>query len=297
MRGLALGGMLLANLGVLSGMSSISLTSLAGGNWLSSFLLLALVEGKFYPLFAFLFGWGIARRQDRLSERGTSFFWQNLRRMAVLGAVGLLHAALLWEGDILLVYALLGALLPLVRRIPIWAVLLSACAALLFAPFLALPGPGSLLSSAYAGWVSPLAAPLRAWMVGSVDGFSIIQPRLAQFGLKLLYFPAWLGNFVALMLIGYRVALNGLTPGLQQLGQRFTWGLLLTALALNLGYALTRAAPSLLPPDWAGFARSLLLAWAARCWGLFMHWASPASGHANVGSPFSNLWPGWGGCR
>lgn len=259
MRGLALSGMLLVNLGVMSRVSSIPLSSLAGLNWLSSFWLLALAEGKFYPLFAFLFGWGIARRQDQAGEPTASFFWPNLRRMLVLGTFGLLHAALLWEGDVLLVYALAGALLPLARRIPARMLLACACIALLFSSFLSLPGPGGQLSRAYAGWVSPLAELLRNWMLGAVDGAFEILPRLAQFGLKLLYFPAWLGNFAALILIGYRVGLTGSTFGPQQQERRSLWGLLLIALAFNAGYMITRAVPSLLPPDWVGFARSLTL--------------------------------------
>ncbi|KAG1083127.1 hypothetical protein G6F40_014873 [Rhizopus arrhizus] len=41
----------------------------------------------------------------------------HLRRMAVLLVIGLLHSVLLWWGDILLVYALVGLLMPLFRHL------------------------------------------------------------------------------------------------------------------------------------------------------------------------------------
>jgi len=46
-------------------------------------------------------------------ERAT---WLYLRRLAVLGLLGVLHATLLWTGDVLHVYALLGLLLILVLQ-------------------------------------------------------------------------------------------------------------------------------------------------------------------------------------
>lgn len=70
-------------------------------------------EGSFYPLFAVLFGFGSAT-QMRLS----GFTNVHLRRrLLVLLGFGLLHASLVWEGDILVPYALLGfALIPLRDR-------------------------------------------------------------------------------------------------------------------------------------------------------------------------------------
>lgn len=76
----------------------------------------ALAEGKFFTLFSLLFGVGVAmqmRRAERRDRRFAPFF---LRRMAVLAAIGAAHAFLLWWGDILLYYAVLGlALVPLTR--------------------------------------------------------------------------------------------------------------------------------------------------------------------------------------
>ena len=70
-------------------------------------------ESKAFCLFALLFGIGLAIQFDRLSRLGSPLYWQ-FRRLAVLLALGLLHLLLIWNGDILVEYALAGLLaLPL----------------------------------------------------------------------------------------------------------------------------------------------------------------------------------------
>lgn len=70
-----------------------------------------LAEGKFYPLFAFLFGLGAAIQMERAESRGANFAGRFCRRLFVLLGIGLAHGLLLWEGDILVWYALSGFLL------------------------------------------------------------------------------------------------------------------------------------------------------------------------------------------
>ena len=73
----------------------------------------ALAQGKFFTLFSFLFGCRASTQFLRAEERGAAagFPRRFLRRSAVLGLIGVVHIALLSEGDILLVYAILGLLL------------------------------------------------------------------------------------------------------------------------------------------------------------------------------------------
>ncbi len=80
--------------------------------------LAALTEGRFYPLFSFLFGWGFAVQDARARARDRSVTGPWLRRCAVLFALGLVHATFLFDGDILLAYAVLAVPLLLVRRVP-----------------------------------------------------------------------------------------------------------------------------------------------------------------------------------
>jgi uncharacterized protein len=75
-----------------------------------------LVEWKFYTLFSFLFGLGFALQLTRAEEAGTNVLPTYARRLAILLAIGLLHACLLWYGDVLHVYAALGFVMILFRR-------------------------------------------------------------------------------------------------------------------------------------------------------------------------------------
>ena len=75
-------------------------------------------------IFSMLFGAGIVLMAGRAADPGDARR-RHYRRMAWLGLIGLLHAHLLWAGDILFLYAVCGALVfPLRKRSP----RLAACA-------------------------------------------------------------------------------------------------------------------------------------------------------------------------
>ncbi|MGD9689061.1 MAG: DUF418 domain-containing protein [Phycisphaerales bacterium] len=64
--------------------------------------------GKFYPLFSLLFGVGLAIMFTSNKARGRSFHAAFFRRLVMLAGFGIAHIALLWPGDILLIYAGVG---------------------------------------------------------------------------------------------------------------------------------------------------------------------------------------------
>jgi uncharacterized protein len=102
--------------------------------WFQAFLLLCF-QGKFYCLFSYLFGMGFTEQVDRLTARGEAAPRIYRRRLAWLMVIGLAHGLLVWMGDILFIYALLGFLLLLFRtRAPktmlVWAACLLAVPAL-----------------------------------------------------------------------------------------------------------------------------------------------------------------------
>ena len=95
------------------------------GMWLIHFL----GESKFYSLFSLLFGLGLTLLMDRIEARGGKFVPLYARRLLILLGFGLIHAFLIWIGDILVLYALLGFLLILFlkakpRTLMIWAIIL-----------------------------------------------------------------------------------------------------------------------------------------------------------------------------
>ena len=65
---------------------------------------------KFISLFSILFGFGIALQASRAAAMQVSRWRLGLRRFAVLLGFGVVHATLIWYGDILVVYAGFGVL-------------------------------------------------------------------------------------------------------------------------------------------------------------------------------------------
>lgn len=85
------------------------------------------VQGSVYPLFAMLFGYGLAMQLMKTEEKGISFTKFAVRRLFILLLIGCIHAFLIWAGDILIVYALAGfVLLLLIRLKPIWLLVIGA---------------------------------------------------------------------------------------------------------------------------------------------------------------------------
>lgn len=124
-RGVALGGILLANLTSFFGVDMLSAEARAALPWstVGAGVLFAidwLIEGKFYSVFSMLLGVGFALQRDRATARGdaTRFDAFFRRRMAVLLGIGLVHMLYVWSGDILMLYGLMGLLLPTLHRVP-----------------------------------------------------------------------------------------------------------------------------------------------------------------------------------
>ena len=89
----------------------------SGGDRGLRYLLYLLVDGKFYTLFSLLFGIGFSIILSNVTRKGGNALRVFYRRMALLALIGGLHLIFLWSGDILLLYALLGMLLPLFRHL------------------------------------------------------------------------------------------------------------------------------------------------------------------------------------
>jgi uncharacterized protein len=94
-------------------------------------------ESKSWTLLSVLFGLGFSLQLERADARGVSILPTYLRRLAVLFALGAAHA-LLYDGDILMLYAELGLALLLVRRLPTRGLLLLAIGLMLVFPLVRL---------------------------------------------------------------------------------------------------------------------------------------------------------------
>lgn len=115
LRGLALLGIIVVNAPFLAISSSGYTEASLEGWWnqAAAFAVLTLAQGKFYLLFSFLFGYSalFILRDGAAPDRR-----RYRRRLIGLAALGVAHAVLLFTGDILFSYALLGFGLLLVAR-------------------------------------------------------------------------------------------------------------------------------------------------------------------------------------
>jgi uncharacterized protein len=123
-RGLVLLGIAVANVPFLLwgrevGLMFKPVTDAPADPWVNAAVAL-LADNRSYPLFALLFGYGLTQILSREHARGTE--WRGVRRLLVsrnlwLIAFGAAHGVLLFFGDILGAYGLLGLALVLLIRV------------------------------------------------------------------------------------------------------------------------------------------------------------------------------------
>lgn len=141
LRGFALLGILLANILYWSGWSAMTTeqrVAFAGAEavtWQYRFHHL-LIDGKFYTIFSLLFGTGFALQIARLTTRGVDGLRIYRRRVLVLLAIGVVHSLLIWDGDILTLYALLGLVLPCFQQWRERSLLIAAAVLIFLVPIL-----------------------------------------------------------------------------------------------------------------------------------------------------------------
>ncbi|MGQ5717937.1 DUF418 domain-containing protein [Pseudochrobactrum asaccharolyticum] len=120
LRGFALLGILQVNImafaSVFYGLPTGEPEQGLGFNDLVHVFISTIFEMKFYLLFSFLFGYSVTLQMQSAMRAGEPFVPRFLRRQAGLWVIGLLHAVLLFHGDILSTYAILGVVLLLWRN-------------------------------------------------------------------------------------------------------------------------------------------------------------------------------------
>jgi uncharacterized protein len=109
---------------------------LTGANRWVWYVTHVLFEQKFMTIFSMLFGAGILLMTGRVEAKGLRPASFHYRRMAALFCFGLLHAYLVWTGDILVSYAMCGFLVYLFRHreprsLAVWGIGFVAVASML----------------------------------------------------------------------------------------------------------------------------------------------------------------------
>lgn len=126
-RAIALFGIAVVNLPFLALPADATLYLPADGiDRIAVVLVELLFQAKFFLLFSFIFGWGIEIQFRAANQKGASFARRFSRRLACLAVLGMLHATLVFTGDILLLYALLGLVAWAARPLPTRSLLMLA---------------------------------------------------------------------------------------------------------------------------------------------------------------------------
>ncbi len=250
LRGTALLGILLMNMegfnGPMLAAGSGLDPSLAGADRAVDALVYFFVQGKFFTLFSLLFGMGFMVMSQRAEEAGRAFAGLYLRRMGVLLCIGLAHGVLVWSGDILLAYALLGMPLLLVRNAPpLW---LALPGVLLF-----LAGPGMLLLYALALAVSGPAmqaaidqqmAPMVELVARASEVYAhgswgeAVAVRATEVAVSLSGLPLMGGAVLGMFLVGAALARSGALATPERFPRLFAllrWGLMPLGVAVMAG--------------------------------------------------------------
>jgi len=176
-RGFALLGILAMNISIFALPMTYFNPTLAGGFtrlnfavWLIDYLVFA---GKMMSIFSMLFGAGLLLLTDRAEARGGKPAKVFYRRAGVLLVFGLLHAYLLWDGDILYSYALGGMIAYLFRKRSAFTLIVVGVLVLL-PPIAFARGFGSFLDRARAAAARVAATPAAG------NGVSTGDQRLAE---------------------------------------------------------------------------------------------------------------------
>lgn len=152
LRGFAILGILMVNMKIFSNPMTIMMlpySEISGGESLiPDYFVRFFFEGKFYSLFSMLFGYGFWIFMNKQVEAG-NILPVFRRRLFILMLIGTLHLSLVWPGDILFFYALLGFLLILFRKssnrkIAIWGFILVFIPTILMLIIWGFVGLGSL---------------------------------------------------------------------------------------------------------------------------------------------------------
>lgn len=111
LRGFALLGILLVNVEYIVQPLELGWVGYEGrGDQVVRWLVVTFGQMKVYPLFALLFGYGLSIQVANAARRNVELAPAYRRRMVGIGCLGVLHGVLFFPGDILVLYAAIGAL-------------------------------------------------------------------------------------------------------------------------------------------------------------------------------------------
>ena len=270
LRGFAILGIFIANLG--GGFSFYNESGPNTGPYFSSFdhnmtfLHHMLIEGKFYSIFSFLFGWGIALQLGRseaaqfqlpdggsIGPKPVSFV---RRRLLFMFLLGLAHIILLWPGDIVAFYSLVGFILIWMRNWKERTLVITAII-LILSPILLyyLKKEWARIMLAPSGLLWETGGRLGTELTGitsneeffsyqkNMNYFELVKVNIAGFFFRFadLFFQSRISKVLGMFIIGYLMGRSGRFRSILA-NTRLLYVLAISGLALGLtaNYILAR---------------------------------------------------------
>jgi uncharacterized protein len=268
LRGYALLGILVVNIASFAstyyGLGIPDPLNVLPADRIASFVRAFAFETKFYLLFSFLFGYSFTLQMRAAERDGKPFVPRMVRRHLGLLVLGVVHAVLLYYGDILMAYAVLGTVLLMLRR---RGNVFLACAAIVLVLLTALSWAGigrmytqlDMQMAAQAAYADAAAA-LTAYRAAPL---SVIVQHLRD-----LSQTWWVTALVqapealAMFFLGFIAGKRGLLAHVEA-HRALLWRVLWWGLAIGLPGALAYALPTLRPDavrELQGVAVTLLTA-------------------------------------
>ena len=221
--------------------------------WVLNFLF---VDGKLRGLFALLFGAGLVLFMDRAKARGAQPYWLQYRRLFWLGLFGLFHYYVLFEGDILFHYALLGMIAVVLVRLPVKQLLIAGMLLYCADSYFASQDLGGWARDEHRVLAEPANNPERIKFFAEQDKFvadaraegkvlaegslpEIVTYRLNKYRLDPLYSAVtMIFDSLACMLVGAALFRMGFFSGGWDRRKMIRWGSLGIAVSLLLSAPL-----------------------------------------------------------
>ena len=176
-------------------------------DWVVGVATMVFVNQKMMALFSLLFGVGVVVFADRAKAKGRRVVWLSLWRFALLFGVGVAHYNL-WEGDILILYAVCAPIVLLLRKLP---------AGLLLVSGIALALVGSITAPLFQRTVSADSSELGEYWFAGVSGKSEAVTGW--------FIMDGFGRALGLMLVGVALFRLGIVSGQRDDGcyRRMAW--------------------------------------------------------------------------
>ncbi|MCP4538439.1 MAG: DUF418 domain-containing protein [Chloroflexi bacterium] len=219
-------------------------------------------QAKFYTFFSFLFGWGMSIQMERAAQRNTRFVPVFLRRTFALMLIGSVHALLIWDGDILLTYALLALPLLLCRKLPEKVIIVAAVICILIPVIISMPlepiqNMLQALTQATNGLRQEMTAGYQAGVHMSGSYRDVTIHRWHNLKYSYTQFVYWASHVFGMFLLGLYVGRRKILHNIPEhmpLFRKVLWIGLLVGMPLNILFVAASNSPTLVPAQYNNLA-------------------------------------------